>query len=460
MAETPTHDVMIGYLHGNTCSNSFVKSKENLFRYDLVNDHRILNDADVKCSALGIPDGRNKLAQLLLESKCKWLFMVDDDMGFEPYTLDALLAFADEKERPIVGGLAFAQRESIEDTMNGFRCFPTPTILDWVKHEDGVHRFTGRTHYPVNSMVQCGATGAAMLLVHRSVIKLVANNMGPTWFDPIRDPNGSTMGEDVSFFVRTQSLKIPLWVHTGIRTTHHKQLWLGESDFWTSFLAPPATETVDVIIPALHRPQNVQPLMESLKASTGLATAWFVCEEDDQEEIAAVQANGGRVLFGGHTFPEKVNSAYKVTAAPWLMLCGDDVRFRPGWLDQALDVARRYDGKVIATNDLSNPRVTRGEHATHPLISRSYIDQEGASWDGPGVVCHEGYSHWFCDDEWTEVAKQRGVFQAALGSQVEHMHPLFGKGEDDEVYQLGQKNSKEDELRFKGRLDRFGRSAA
>jgi hypothetical protein len=46
----------------------------------------------------------------------------------------------------------------------------------------------------------------------------------------------------------------------------------------------------------------------------------------------------------------------------------------------------------------------------------------GASWDGPGIVCHEGYRHWFVDDEITVAAQLRGVFQAALGSHVEHLH--------------------------------------
>ena len=228
--------------------------------------------------------------------------------------------------------------------MSGFRCFPRPTILDWIKHEDGISRFTGRAHYPVNTLLKCGATGGAMLLIHRSVMERVKEANGETWFEPIRDPNGKKMGEDISFFVRTQALEIPLYVHTGIRTTHYKHLWLGEEDFWTSFIPPPANDEVDVIVPVLHRPQNIKPLMQSLRASTGLATAWFVCEHDDDEEIEEVLRWGGVALThpDAHTFAEKVNFAYGETRSPWLLLVGDDVMFRPGWLDHAQDVARRY----------------------------------------------------------------------------------------------------------------------
>jgi GT2 family glycosyltransferase len=460
------NDVLLGYLHPNEVTASFHKSLIDLIGYDLSGPRRLHSWAMVKCGSLGIAAGRNDMVKRFLEGPCEWLFMLDADMGFEPHTLDSLLSVADPEKRPMVGGLAFAQRESVADQMNGFRCFPRPTILDMFLHDDGVERFTGRAHYPVNSLVRCGATGGAILLLHRSALETVRDRFGEAWFEQIRDPNGSMMGEDVSFFARTHELDIPLHVHTGIRTTHFKHLWLAEDDFWMSFIPPPATERVDVIVPVLHRPQNVRPLMESLRASTGLATAWFVGEEDDNEEHVEVVANGGQWISGpnAHTFAEKVNLAYRRLAmqgnpmgAPWVLLVGDDVRFRPGWLDHAQDVARRYDAKVVGTNDLANPRVVRGEHATHPLISRAYIDEHGASWDGPGVVCHDGYHHWHVDDEIVVAAKQRGVFQAAMGSQVEHLHPIAGKAEMDDVYRLGEKHAAADQELFARRFKKYVR---
>lgn len=452
-------DVVIGYLHTHNLTSSFHSAEIGLIGHDMGHDRRLHAWTRIQAGPLGLPEGRNDLCKSLLASDAEWLFMVDTDMGFEPHTLDALLSFADPEERPIVGGLCFSQREVEPDGFGGFACMPTPTIFDWIQHppdEEGVahSHYTARLHYPVNTLVRCGATGAAMLLIHRSVLEKVADKYGPEWFTRIMNTDQKLMGEDVSFFVRTGALEIPLHVHTGIRTTHYKHFWLGETDFWQSFVAPPATEEVDVLVPVLSRPQNVRPLMESLRASTALATATFICEEDDEEEIAEVLKYGGKVITspGVHTFAQKVNFAYDMTDKPWMLLVGDDVRFRPGWLDHALDVARRYEADVIATNDLANPRVVRGEHATHPLIRRSYVAELGASWDGPGVVAHEGYHHWYCDDEWTAVAKDRGVFQAALGSHVEHMHPIFGKGEDDDIYRKGQARSEEDGRLFRRRF--------
>jgi hypothetical protein len=457
-----TSNVLIGYLHPNEVPASFHKSFFDLMGHDMSGPRNVKSWAMIKCGAGGIPEGRNDLTKKFLEGDCEWLFMIDADMGFEQHTLDGLLTFADPKERPIVGGLCFAQRESVPDGMGGFRCFPRPCILDWVTNDEGISQFVGRAHYPVNTLIKAGATGGAMLLIHRSVMESVRDKYGQVWFDQVPDPTGAgKMGEDISFFVRTQSLSIPLYVHTGIRTTHYKHLWLGEEDFWTSFEAPPATEECDVIVPVLHRPQNVRPLMESLWASTGLATAYFVCEHDDEEEIAEVIRWGGVALTdpGAHTFAEKCNFAYQETTSPWLLLVGDDVRFRSAWLNHAQDVARRYKADVIGTNDLCNPRVTRGEHATHPMIRRSYIDEQGSSWDGPGVVCGP-YRHWFTDDEIVTVAKQRGTFQAALGSQVEHMHPLVGKADEDDVYKLGSLSAEADAKLFRQRCHRFIVSAA
>lgn len=451
-------DVLIGYLHSHNLTASFHSSEMNLLLWDKGHAGHLRGFTRIQAGAMGIPEGRNDLCKALLDSDCEWLFMIDSDMGFEPMTLDLMLSIADPEEKPIIGGLCFSQREITPDGMGGMRCMPTPTILDWIEHEDGHWHFTTRLHYPANTLIKCGATGAAMLLIHRSVVETMKEEYGEHWFDRVTNTDESVMGEDVSFFFRCKEIGAPLHIHTGIRTSHYKHFWLSEQDFLQSFVAPSATERCDVIVPVLHRPKNVKPLMDSLRASTGLATAWFVCEEGDEGEIAEVKANGGEVLICSGTFAEKVNVAYELTSAPWLLLVGDDVRFRPGWLDHALDVQRRYGGAVIGTNDLANARVMRGEHATHPLISRSYIAELGASWDGPGIICHEGYCHWFVDDEICTLAKDRGVFQAALGSQVEHMHPLFGKAEDDEVYRKGQRHAAEDQRLFHRRFLKYAKN--
>ena len=174
----PKSDVLVGYLHPHEVSTSFHKSLMGLVGFDMANDRRLNGWASIKCASGGIPEGRNQLGKALLDSDCEWLFMVDADMGFEPVALYQLLSLADPVNRPIVGGLCFAQREAFDDGSNGFRCVPRPTIFDWIQHDDGHWRFTGRSHFPVNSLVECAATGGAFIVIHRSVFERIKESEG------------------------------------------------------------------------------------------------------------------------------------------------------------------------------------------------------------------------------------------------------------------------------------------
>lgn len=92
---------------------------------------------------------------------------------------------------------------------------------------------------------------------------------------------------------------------------------------------------------------------------------------------------------------------------------------------------------VVGTNDLGNPRVIAGKTATHSLVTRAYVGEHGTV-DEPGKVLHEGYQHNFCDTEFVETAKRRGAWAFAGDSVVEHLHPHWSKGDDDETYRRGQ----------------------
>jgi hypothetical protein len=317
----------------------------------------------------------------------------------------------------------------------------------------------GIADYPVNALVDVAATGSACILIHRSVFEAIREEYGDTWYDRVPNPYvGELHGEDISFCLRAGALGFPVHVHTGIRTTHLKHIWLSDVDYWNYRPAPPASERTAVIVPVLDRPQNAEPFMASLRASTGLADVYAVIGPDDTVSLDAWQAQGAKVLeASGESFAVKVNEAFRATTEPFVFVTGDDVRFYPGWLDHAQHVAELHQAHVIGTNDLGNPRVVSGDHGTYLLIRRSYVDEQGASWDGLGAVCHEGYGHWYVDDEIVTAAKQRGVWASALGSVVEHLHPLWGKAEDDDTYRKGQASQAADYRLFRKRYARFGK---
>lgn len=186
-----------------------------------------------------------------------------------------------------------------------------------------------------------------------------------------------------------------------------------------------------VVVPMLGRPHTVAPLLESLGGTQGVRLL-FVCSPDDTDTLAACRASSADVMtYERPGYAAKVNAAYRVTTEPLLFLAACDVRFHSGWLDAAR--AELGDGiGVVGTNDLGNPRVIRGEHATHSLVTREYADR--GLIDGTPGLLFEGYVHEYVDDELIGTAKHRSAWAFAADSHVEHMHPHWGKAPMDDSY--------------------------
>lgn len=197
---------------------------------------------------------------------------------------------------------------------------------------------------------------------------------------------------------------------------------------------------IDIIVPVMKRPQNAQPFMESLRATVypGKTNVVAIAGVDDTATMDAWEAVNEWVVPCDKqpgSFGQRVNFGYRLTGGAWLLITGDDVRFHLGWYEASVHCIEQSGCKVIGTNDLG--RAVSGDHATHLLIEREYITNLGASWDGPGVVCHEGYRHSYVDDEIIRVARQRGTWAPCLAAVVEHMHPGWGKSPHDETYAIG-----------------------
>jgi hypothetical protein len=187
----------------------------------------------VACSGpRGLIQGRNDtVAYFLDQTDHEWLFWVDTDMGFEPDALERLVLAADPKTRPVVGGLCFAMKLTGPDGYGGFNVAPVPTIFGLVKDRDGKIGFMNRSTFPPDTLVQAAGTGAAFIVIHRSVLEDVRRKHGDEWYTPICYENGKEISEDLSFCWRVNDIGKPIYVHTGVKTTHHKELWLSESDY-------------------------------------------------------------------------------------------------------------------------------------------------------------------------------------------------------------------------------------
>jgi len=194
-----------------------------------------------------------------------------------------------------------------------------------------------------------------------------------------------------------------------------------------------------IVVPMLGRAHRVAPLVESIRA-TCAGRVLFALTPGDDEVRAAVDAldcehiDVPRQPVGDYA--RKINAGYRSTTEAHILCGADDLKFHPGWYEAAVAALGPGIG-VVGTNDLGNPRVMAGQHATHCLVTRDYADRFGTV-DQAGQIMHEGYPHEYVDDELIGTAKMRRAWAFAPGSHVEHLHPNWGKAPRDEMYDQQQ----------------------
>jgi hypothetical protein len=229
---------------------------------------------------------------------------------------------------------------------------------------------------------------------------------------------------------------------------------------------------IDVLVPVLDRPHRAAPLAASLRESAGAVPyrlVWVCSPHDPVQEHAAratLDSAGdgevpGAVIVvpfepGPGDYARKVNYAYRDTAGwssfEFVFTGADDLDFRPGWAEACLEAAETGAG-VVGTNDLANPRVKRGLHSTHSLVSRAYVEECGATFDEtPGVLLFEGYDHQYVDTELVYVADGRGCFAFAAGARVVHLHPFYNRSvPKDATYEKALRQGQADRKRYEQR---------
>lgn len=174
-------------------------------------------------SGPNISTARNMVCRQFLEQDtAPWLLMLDTDMWFPPDTAARLTEAADPLERPVVGALCYSQNT---DEPGGE---PYPTMYELTDAPDGGLLFVRYKRWPEGRIVQVAATGAACLLIHRTVLERVEKEAGDKaapWFR--ESVSGSRLvGEDLTFCLRCAAAHVPVHVHTGVRVGHLKTTML------------------------------------------------------------------------------------------------------------------------------------------------------------------------------------------------------------------------------------------
>jgi hypothetical protein len=201
----------------------------------------------------------------------------------------------------------------------------------------------------------------------------------------------------------------------------------------------------------LGRPHTVAQLVRSLREQTPEPhRVVFVCSPQDRAVHEAVRGEGLEplVLTQGPArgdYARKIHAGIAATDDPLEFLGACDLKFHDHWLTRALVKFTSGIG-VVGTNDLGNPRVMSGQHATHCVVSRDYV-KRGLIDGGTGLL-FEGYTHEYVDDELIGTARARRALAFAPDSHVEHLHPSWGKAPMDPMYAAQRRRMRSDRALF------------
>lgn len=196
-----------------------------------------------------------------------------------------------------------------------------------------------------------------------------------------------------------------------------------------------------ILLPYLGRPDTVGPLLDSIVETVPGASV-LACLTPGDVKVSEALDNyhyPTQKIYVDYQpvgdYARKVNAGYRATTHPLIFTGACDLRFHPNWFKEAvemLDDAGQIG--IVGTNDLGNPRVLRGEHSTHSLITRDYADRFGLAGPQPGAIYCELYQHECVDDELWQTGLARGAAVPCLRSVVEHLHPNWGKAPSDALY--------------------------
>jgi GT2 family glycosyltransferase len=226
VTRTDSEKVVTAYCSGGMWHADFGEALLDLVFYDANGPKRLLGGGGVLGwkSGVNVAGARNDIVKTFLtRSKADWLWFVDTDMTFQPDILERLLEHADKDKAPIVGGLCFG--------IDNGRLFPT--LYDLTGTEDDV-QFVRYDEFEPDAMMQVFATGAACLLIHRTVLEGIRDFPNPNrpgmvgfshafpWFQET-DFNGKVMGEDITFCLRAGTAGFPVYVNTAVKLGHVKQ---------------------------------------------------------------------------------------------------------------------------------------------------------------------------------------------------------------------------------------------
>lgn len=271
----PDTTVAICYPCNGSVHVLFHRSLMDLHNYDQEQGWNNLVAEKCVISGANISKARNELVAWVLDEidqevgkPVEWVWFVDTDMVVDKTVLPRLLCSASISGARVIGGLCV-----MIDDADG----PIPTIYQLGNFGQGeITRVV--FDYAEDSIEQVAATGAACLLIHRSVLEDIrARNPGNPypWFkeDVV---NGNWVSEDLHFCLLANSLGHPVFVDCTTHIGHAK----GTTVWWPRDIKRgrgfPTLKNF-AIIPVKDQLKITKNLIEQLREQ-GEATKIIVCD--------------------------------------------------------------------------------------------------------------------------------------------------------------------------------------
>ena len=204
-----------------------------------------------------------------------------------------------------------------------------------------------------------------------------------------------------------------------------------------------------ILVPSLNRALRLRQVVENIHEATPEPHRLLFCVGDEQSKRILDDLDEDYIddaLADDKRYVTRMNEMVRMVTTPTMFFGSDDVHHHPGWLSAALRIMDQGPS-VVVVNDLRNP------NGTQAVMRTSYLPL--AVYDAPGDAFHHGYLHNFADTEQFFTAHKRGAYARAMGSFVEHLHPVFGSPNSlgwDSTYTDAQSGWDEDARRFNERV--------
>lgn len=195
-----------------------------------------------------------------------------------------------------------------------------------------------------------------------------------------------------------------------------------------------------IYMPTYGRANKLKAVIDNIKQATKHPyKLYFGVEPEDRETILVLKDLKQNIIYNHDesTYSNALQAIYEATDEPIFLWANDDFHFLQDWDEEPLKMFDNPDISVLGLHD-GNPNT---KYFSISLVRRKYIKEQSGVVDMPNRVLYP-YEHNFVDDELTETAQSRGVWDKYPGPCIEHRHPSFtwlGEFPDDDTY---RKNGK------------------